>query len=116
MTKSYSLESSIPTAAHNTNYKIKNEEKKEHAPVKPLNACRNAMTKAVSLMTEGEIVQDFRKMENVMTTHLKGVKENLERFGQIGQKDGKPTIQPKNKNKKLPEEYKPPPPFAPGFC
>lgn len=116
MTKSYSLESSIPTAAHNTNCQIKNEEEQGQAPVKPSNACRNAMTKAVSLMTEGEIIQDLRKMENVMTTHLRGVKENFERLGQTGQKEGKPTIKPKNKNTKLPEEYKPPPPFAPGFC
>ncbi|KAM5193934.1 hematopoietic SH2 domain-containing protein isoform 1-T2 [Mantella aurantiaca] len=116
MTKSYSLESPIPTGAPDTNCEIKKEEKQGHAQGKPLKACRNVMTKAVSLMTEGEIVQDFKKMENAMATHLKNVKENFERFGQTGQKNGSSTPQLKNKHTKTPEEYKPPPPFAPGFC
>ncbi|XP_018411168.1 PREDICTED: hematopoietic SH2 domain-containing protein [Nanorana parkeri] len=113
MTKSNSLDSPFPPEALDTNSQIKQEEMQGHTSAKPLKAYRNAVTKSVSLMTEGKIAQDFKKMETAMATHLRSVKENFERFGQTGQRDGSPKL--KVKHTTIPEEYKAPPPFAPGF-
>ncbi|XP_075061158.1 hematopoietic SH2 domain-containing protein homolog [Mixophyes fleayi] len=116
MSKSNSVDSSVPNMAHNSNGQIKNGETHSNTSKKPLKACRGAMTKAVSLVTEGEIAHDFKKMETAMVAHMKNVKENLGRFGQTVQKNTHPTSQQNNHQANIPEEYKKPPPFAPGFC
>ncbi|XP_072260993.1 hematopoietic SH2 domain-containing protein [Pyxicephalus adspersus] len=113
ITKSCSLDSTIPTAPLTTNCQFKKKEKPGHARVKPLKACRKAVTKAVSLVSEGEIANDLKKMENAMAMHLRSVKEC---FGQTGQRNENPTMQQINNHPTRPEEYKSPPPFAPGFC
>ncbi|XP_053556681.1 hematopoietic SH2 domain-containing protein isoform X2 [Bombina bombina] len=83
-------------------------------PVKPLKACRKMMTKAVSLVTEGQIAQDFKSMENAMAARMKNIHIGLSRSAE--QQKVSPKPKPRNQGKLVPEEYKPPPPFAPGYC
>ncbi|KAM4707471.1 hematopoietic SH2 domain-containing protein [Discoglossus pictus] len=78
---------------------------RQQNPTKPFKACRNFMTKAASLVTEGQIVQDLKSMENSMATRMRNIN--------IGRSEEKQKVKPKNW---VPEEYKQPPPFAPGFC
>ncbi|XP_053321665.1 hematopoietic SH2 domain-containing protein [Spea bombifrons] len=67
---------------------------------KPIKAGYILMTKAASLVTDGQIAQGFKTMENTVATHIKNMKQISQ--GIRG-------------NNCKPEEYKKPPPFAPGF-
>ncbi|OCT97663.1 hematopoietic SH2 domain-containing protein [Xenopus laevis] len=81
---------------------------------KPFKGRRNVIKKAVARVTDGQIAQEIKLLESAVTTHMKNLKDNL---GFSGPTD----LQNVNKNIKensksiIPEEYKKPPPFAPGF-
>ncbi|XP_069818691.1 hematopoietic SH2 domain-containing protein-like [Dendropsophus ebraccatus] len=113
--KSQSLDLSHPNTVHNTNWPNKNGEKLGNSAKKPLKACKSAMNKTVSYMKEGELVQDLKKMENTMAAHVKNVRDSFGRFGHTGQKKSSPTAEQKYHHPSVPEEYRAPPPFAPGF-
>ncbi|KAM9330598.1 hematopoietic SH2 domain-containing protein [Gastrophryne carolinensis] len=116
LVKSNSVESYFPSAAHPTNCDHVYEQTPDQAPAKPMKTARNAMSRAVSLMTDGDIAQDLKKMENAMTAHMKTVKTSLGRIGQPIQKKSPPALPRNRKHTHMQEEYKKPPPFAPGFC
>ncbi|XP_063770829.1 hematopoietic SH2 domain-containing protein [Pseudophryne corroboree] len=116
MSKSHSVASIYPNTAQNANMHDKNGATRAHTSKKPLKACRSVMTKAASLVNEAEIANDFKKMENAMAAHMKNVKENLGRIGHTIPKNTNPKQQHNNRQASIPEEYKKPPPFAPGFC
>ncbi|KAE8632039.1 hypothetical protein XENTR_v10001405 [Xenopus tropicalis] len=81
---------------------------------KPFRGRRNILKKAAARVTDGQIGQEFKSLENAVTTHMKHLKDNL---GLSGQTELQNTNKNVNQNAKriIPEEYKKPPPFAPGF-
>ncbi|XP_073541956.1 uncharacterized protein [Phyllobates terribilis] len=104
-----------PNTADNSMCPTKNEEKTVNSSKKPLKACKTAINKAVSFMKDGELAQDLKKMENSMAAHMKNVRESFEHFAQTGQKTS-PLAPPQGYHQPTaPEEYRAPPPFAPGF-
>ncbi|XP_075706627.1 hematopoietic SH2 domain-containing protein [Rhinoderma darwinii] len=115
ITKSQSVDLLYPNTAQSSNWNTKDGEKLGNSSKKPLKACKTAVNKAVSFMKEGELAQDFKKMENAMSMHMKNVRGNFGRLGQAGQKNSAPTPQQRYHQPSAPEEYRAPPPFAPGF-
>lgn len=113
--KTQSVDLPNPNTVLNSNWPTKNGEKVGNSSKKPLKACKTAMNKAVTFVKEGELAQDLKKMENTMATHVKNVRESFGRFGQTGQKNSSPAPQQRYHPPSVPEEYKAPPPFAPGF-
>ncbi|KAG8454798.1 hypothetical protein GDO86_001135 [Hymenochirus boettgeri] len=85
---------------------------------KPMKACRNLMTKAVSRMNDGQalIAQELHSFENAVTAQMKNIKENFTHMGQTEKQDVNHNFQQNSKTKVSPEEYRKPPPFAPGFA
>lgn len=111
--KTQSVDLPQPNIAYNG--PTKNGDKLGNSSKKPLKACKTAVNKAVSFVKEGELAQDLKKMENSMAAHMKNVKESFGRFGQTGQKNPSPAPQQRYHPPGVPEEYRAPPPFAPGF-
>ncbi|XP_068127307.1 hematopoietic SH2 domain-containing protein isoform X2 [Hyperolius riggenbachi] len=107
--------SDVTDGSNSTACQSKHREKEENVHRKPLKAYRKAMTKAKSLVTEGEIAQDLKKMENAVATQFKNVKENIVRLAPSGQKNTSPKTQHKSRASSVPDEYRKPPPFNPGF-
>ncbi|XP_073402576.1 uncharacterized protein [Dendrobates tinctorius] len=113
--KAQSVDLPYPNPADNSMWPTKNEEKMVNSSKKPLKACKTAINKAVSFMKDGELAQDLKKMENSMAAHMKTVRDSFGHFAQTGQKMSPHTPQQGYHQPTAPEEYKAPPPFAPGF-
>ncbi|XP_075469110.1 hematopoietic SH2 domain-containing protein isoform X2 [Ascaphus truei] len=78
------------------------------------------MNKAVSFVPDRQIAHDFKTTDHAVATRIKSVKENSNSVNTkpdghahriVSMVDTK-----KKTDKRTPEEYKTPPPFAPGFC
>ncbi|OCU00611.1 hematopoietic SH2 domain-containing protein isoform X2 [Xenopus laevis] len=81
---------------------------------KPVKGQRNVMKKAVALVTDGQIAQEVKSLENVVATRMKNLKVNLGFSGQTELQNVNKNIK-QNSRSIIQEEYKKPPPFAPGF-
>ncbi|KAM4050606.1 hematopoietic SH2 domain-containing protein [Anomaloglossus baeobatrachus] len=110
ITKAQSVDLPYPNTADNSMWPT-NEEKPVNLPKKNLKACKTALNKAVSFMKEGELAQDLKKIETSMAARVKNVKDSFGHFSQTGQKTSSSTPHQPT----APEEYRAPPPFAPGF-
>ncbi|KAM3939967.1 hematopoietic SH2 domain-containing protein isoform 1-T2 [Leptodactylus fuscus] len=115
VTKSQSIDLPCENTSHSTNWSTKNGEKLSNSPKKPLRACKTAINKAVAFVKEGELSQDLKKMENTMAAQMKNVRDSFGRFGQPVQKNSSSPPPQRYHQPSVPEEYRAPPPFAPGF-
>ncbi|KAG8594330.1 hypothetical protein GDO81_001151 [Engystomops pustulosus] len=115
ITKSQSVDLPYPNTTHSSNWPNKEGEKLGNASKKPLKTYKTALNKAVTFMKEGELALDLKKMENTMAAQMEKVRDSFGRIGHTGQKNPSPPSQPRHHQPSVPEEYRAPPPFAPGF-
>ncbi|KAM4807919.1 hematopoietic SH2 domain-containing protein [Rhinophrynus dorsalis] len=99
---------------HNRNGVLVSE-KQTNMAQKPFKACQTLMNKAVSRVSDVQIAYEFKTIEHALASRVRNLKENFGHSVPAVQQNVSSQSSQNTADNIVPEEYKNPPPFAPGF-